>query len=157
MINNSTIYSRVVPGGSSYFARWNNPDVAKVFGSYEGGYFRIMNSTICRMMAKKDFANNIPKNSAYEYGLENCVFYDVYRLQKLKYGATNTTKKETNTTWGVSKSVDGTDKKEFATEENPGFTDENLNAILDFSQPNGGVNFKATGTLSSTIGDPRWL
>ena len=28
---------------------------------------------------------------------------------------------------------------------------------LDLTKENGGVNFKAKGAISSTIGDPRWL
>ena len=61
-----------------------------------------------------------------------------------------------NTIWGVFNSVDGTDKKEIATEENMGFTDENIFKAMDLNAENGGVNFTATGTISSTIGDPRW-
>ena len=38
-----------------------------------------------------------------------------------------------------------------------GFTYENIFKAMDLTQPNGGVNFTATGTISSTIGDPRWL
>jgi hypothetical protein len=53
--------------------------------------------------------------------------------------------------------VDSTDKSKWATEEDPGFVSlDDATKELDFTQPNGGVNFKATGTISATIGDPRW-
>ncbi len=156
---NSTIFNRCKGsdmGDKNYFIRFTNQDISKVFGTYEG-VLDIKNSTLSRMMTKKDFGNNMPNKNGWVYTFENTIFHDVYRLQKVKRGGTNASKKETNAIWGVTKSVDSTDKNEFATVEDPGFTEENLNAILDFSKPNGGVNFKATGTLSSTIGDPRWL
>jgi hypothetical protein len=63
----------------------------------------------------------------------------------------------TNTIWGVKNSVDSTDKSKWATEEEPGFVSlEDATKELDFTQPNGGVNFKATGAISANIGDPRW-
>ena len=158
-ILNSTIFNRCKGSDMSnknYFIRFSNKDLSKVFNTYEG-VFDLKNCTVSRMVTKKDFANNMPNKTPWVYTFENSVFYDVYRLQKIKQGGTNASKKETNTTWGVTNSVDNTDKNEFATVEDPGFTDANLNAILDFSKPNGGVNFKATGTISSTIGDPRWL
>jgi hypothetical protein len=63
----------------------------------------------------------------------------------------------TNTIWGVKNSVDSTDKSKWATEEDPGFVSlDDATKELDFTQPNGGINLKATGTISATIGDPRW-
>jgi hypothetical protein len=61
-----------------------------------------------------------------------------------------------NTVWGVGSSVDGTDKGKLATEEDAGFAEAETKKELDFTQPNFGLNFKATGAISSTIGDPRW-
>ena len=61
-----------------------------------------------------------------------------------------------NTVWGVGSSVDGTDKGKLATEEDAGFVEAETKKELDFTQPNFGLNFKATGAISSTIGDPRW-
>jgi hypothetical protein len=53
--------------------------------------------------------------------------------------------------------LDSTDKTKWVTEEDPGFTTEMMEKELDFTQPNYGLNFTATGPISSTIGDPRWL
>ena len=49
-----------------------------------------------------------------------------------------------------------TDKGKLATEEDAGFAEAETKKELDFTQPNFGLNFKATGAISSTIGDPRW-
>ena len=62
----------------------------------------------------------------------------------------------TNTIWGDNVEIDSTDKSKWATEENPSFSG-NVTQVLDLTQPNGGVNFKANGPISSTVGDPRWL
>ena len=60
-----------------------------------------------------------------------------------------------NTIWGVKNSVDATDKTRCATEEDPMFEGDVLQP-LDLTKENGGVNFKARGVISSTVGDPRW-
>ena len=157
MILNSTIYN-IWPSdtikNSAYFIRFSNQDISKWYGSYNG-VFDIKNSTLVRTTPNKDFGNNIANKAQYVITFENSNFWDCYRLQKVKRGGTYVWKN--NTIWGVINSVDSTDKKEIATEENMGFTDENIFKVLDFTQPNGGVNFTATGTISSTIGDPRWL
>lgn len=43
----------------------------------------------------------------------------------------------------------------FTVLEDPGFDLSKIHE-LDFLQPNGGVSFKANGTISSQGGDPRW-
>ena len=152
---NSTIWNRAESvKDKNYFIRFANQSIDKAVGSYNG-VFEIKNSTLVRMMPSKDFGNNIANKSAYVITFENTNFWDCYRLQKVKRGGTYVWKN--NTIWGVTKSVDGTDKKEIATEENMGFTDDNIFKVMDLTQPNGGVNFTATGTISATIGDPRWL
>ena len=153
---NSTIWnSGNVSKDKAYFIRMANQSaIEKAWGSYNG-VFEIKNSTLVRTVPNKDFGNNMPNKSAYVITFENSNFWDCYRLQKVKRGGTYVWKN--NTIWGVTKSVDGTDKKEIATEENMGFTDDNIFKVMDLTQPNGGVNFTATGTISSTIGDPRWL
>lgn len=157
MILNSTIYN-IWPSDTlkdtGYFIRFSNQDISKFYGSYNG-CFDIKNSTLVRCVPRKDFGNNIANKTQYVITFENTNFWDCYRLQKVKRGGTYVWKN--NTIWGVFNSVDSTDKQEIATEENMGFTDENIFKVLDLTQPNGGVNFTATGTISSTIGDPRWL
>ena len=151
---NSTIWNRQ-PGSAvsdkNYFIRFANQSIDKCFGSYNG-VFEIKNSTLVRMMHKKDFGNNIANKPAYVITFENSVFHDCYRLQKVKRGGTLVM--SGNTIQGITKSVDSTDKKEFATESDHGFDESAIdNAILNFAAENGGVNFTpATGN-----GDPRWL
>ena len=154
---NSTVWNRYESAtlkDKNYFIRFANQSIDKAVGSYNG-VFDIKNSTLVRMVPRKDFGNNIANKTQYVITFENTNFWDCYRLQKVKRGGTYVWKN--NTIWGVFNSVDSTDKKEIATEENMGFTDDNIFKAMDLTQPNGGVNFKATGTISSTIGDPRWL
>ena len=154
---NSTIWNRSESAtlkDKNYFIRFANQSIDKAVGSYNG-VFEIKNSTLVRMVPRKDFGNNIANKAQYVITFENTNFWDCYRLQKVKRGGTYVWKN--NTIWGVFNSVDSTDKKEIATEEDMGFTDENIFKVMDLTAENGGVNFKATGTISSTIGDPRWL
>ena len=154
---NSTIWNRSESAtlkDKNYFIRFANQSIDKAVGSYNG-VFEIKNSTLVRMVPRKDFGNNIANKPQYVITFENTNFWDCYRLQKVKRGGTYVWKN--NTIWGVFNSVDSTDKKEIATEEDMGFTDENIFKVMDLTAENGGVNFKATGTISSTIGDPRWL
>jgi len=156
IVVNSTIYNRYDPSkmkDKAYFIRFANQGIDKVFGSYNGT-FDIKNSTICRMTPNKDFGNNIANKPAYVITFAESIFYDTYRLQKVKRGGTYVWAK--NYIWGVTKSVDGTDKSEIAIEADPGFTTANLDKALDFSQPNGGVNFTPSGAAAEA-GDPRWI
>ncbi len=151
---NSTIWNRQpgsAVGDKNYFIRFANQSIDKCFGSYNG-VFEIKNSTLVRMMHKKDFGNNIANKAAYVITFENSVFHDCYRLQKVKRGGTLVM--SGNTIQGITKSVDSTDKKEFATESDHGFDETAIdNAILDLTAENGGVNF----TPLTGNGDPRWL
>ena len=108
-------------------------------------------------MTGKDFANNMPQQKKYVINVNNNVFYDTWRIQKInKGGCTVNCDMTTNAIQGVTNPVDGTDLKSWATEEPIGFDDAACLKELDFSQPDFGINFKATGAISSTIGDPRW-
>ena len=152
---NSTIYNACPADQtktSAYFIRFSNGDIAKAFG-LNGGKFNIQNCTLSRVWPNKDFGNNVGTKNYYTCTFENTIFYDVRLLQKVlsrgcAFSCTN------NTIWGVTAAVDGTDKsKGYAAVADPGFTDDNVFKELDFSQPNGGVNFKPT----TGNGDPRWL
>ena len=152
---NSTICN-VIPAASmktsAYFIRFSNGDIAKAFGS-NGGKFVIENSTLSRVWPGKDFGNNVGTKNYYTCSFKNSVFYDVTLLQKvLSRGCVVDV--ANNTIEGVTKAVDNTDKsKGYASEAQHGFTEENIFKELDFSQPNGGLNF----TPTTGNGDPRWL
>ncbi len=68
---------------------------------------------------------------------------------------TKNVNKETNTIFGVKNAVDSTDGSKYATEEDPQFVGP-IDQPWDLTKEDGGVNFKANGAISSTIGDPRW-
>ena len=136
--------------------RFNGNDLSKVWDSAYGSA-TFENCTISQIMTNKEFANNTPNKKEYTITFNNNVCYDCWRLQKFIQG--NNTKvvdKTTNAIWGVTNPVDGTDKDKYATEEEFAFVGDHTQ-ILDLNAENGGVNFKATGAISSTVGDPRWL
>ena len=92
--------------------------------------------------------------------------YHCARLQKFLQGnCTIINSKDKNVSYTTITTGDGArfnNDFNFVTEEDAyGYAD--VDAIkawlkpLDLTQDNGGVNFKAKGAISSTIGDPRWL
>lgn len=156
-ISNSTIYN-IVDNSKNYFVRFNNKDIDRVF-SEAAGTFNMNNTTLCRVFSNKNFADRTPTVKTYVISFKNNVMVDEFRIQKLIQGGctTDAVAKSTNTIWGINTTIDGTDKDKWATEENPGFTIDELNKPLDFTQANFGLNLKPTGAISSTVGDPRWL
>ena len=157
-LKNSTFYN-IKKNSKNRFVRWSNKDIKRVVPTaLNDGSFTMSDCTISKIMTDKEFGNNTPNTKEYVISFNRVVTYDVWRLQKFIQGnCTWNVDMTTNTVWGVSQSVDGTDKGKIATEEDPGFTEEMVTKELDLTQPNGGVNFKATGAISSTIGDPRWF
>lgn len=158
---NSTFYN-IKSNSKNRFIRFNNKDLYRAFSSSrdanDNGTATITNCTFIRCMDGKEFGNNTPNRNNYVITFQNNICHDVYRLQKFIQSNCDTegVDKATNTIWGVKNSIDNTDKTKWATEEDAGFDVTNL-PELDLTKENGGVNFKATGAISSTIGDPRWL
>lgn len=151
-IANSTLYN-IWPSETikdkGYFLRFANSDISKWSGS-TAGQFEIKNSTIVRLSPRKQFGNNMGKTNQYTNRFVNSIFWDCWRLNKVKNGS-SVQVMENNTIWGVFQATNG--DASYAKEENPGFTDDNIFKVLDFTQPNGGVNF----TPTTGNGDPRWL
>ena len=107
-------------------------------------------------MNDKEFGNNTPNRNEYTITFNNNICYDVFRLQKfIQSNCTKNVDMTTNTIWGVKNPADDTDKSKYAPEEDPQFVGP-TDQPWDLSKADGGVNFKATGVISSTIGDPRW-
>lgn len=160
-IKNSTIYN-LKDNSKNRMIRFQSNQLGRVFDSQYGGA-TLTNNTFIKVMSDKEFANNTPNRAEYSITFLNNICYDCWRLQKFMQGNNPLTIDITkNTVWGLKNAVDATDKTRCATEENAfGYgTVEELNAALkelDLTKPNGGVNFKASGAISSTIGDPRWL
>lgn len=152
---NSTIYNVYDPAAmssSAYFIQFGyQKGFTKTYGS-SNGVFNIQNCTLNRMVPNKDFGNRVGYEGSMTF--TDNVFYDTRLIQKvLGRGGAKTT--NNNIMWCPTKGVDGTDKQNYVIEQDPGFTADNLNKALDFSQPNGGVDF--TPAAGITAGDPRWL
>lgn len=160
-IKNSTIYN-LKDNGKNRMIRFLSNQLGRCFDS-QYGTATLTNNTFVKVMSNKEFANNTPNRAEYSITFQNNICYDCWRLQKFMQGNNPLTIDITkNTIWGLKNPVDATDKKRCATEENAfGYsTVEELNAALkelDLTKPNGGVNFKSSAPISSTIGDPRWL
>ena len=154
-IKESTIYN-IKSNNKNRMFRFNNKDVDRVFPTPDGSC-TMENNTFIRVMDGKEFGNNTPNRAEYVITYSNNIFYDCWRLQKFIQGnCTVNGSKEQNTIQGVLNAVDATDKAKWATEEEIGISADETLKELDFSQPNFGINFKATGAISSNIGDPRW-
>jgi hypothetical protein len=156
-VKNSTFYNIASNNGKNRMFRCNNNTPSRTFATDNSSY-TMENCTMIRTFDNKEFANNTPNKTACTITFNNNICYDTWRLQKFIQGScTKNVDMTTNTIWGVKNSVDGTDKSKWATEEDPGFVSlDDATKELDFTQTNGGVNFKATGAISATIGDPRW-
>lgn len=154
-IKNSTIYNTVSNSKNRMF-RFNNKDLDRVFPTPDGSC-TMTDNTFIRVYDKKEFGNNTPNRKEYVITYDNNIFYDCFRLQKFMQGnCTLDYHQDKNTVWGDESTVDGTDKGKLATEENPGFVKDDTKKELDFTKSNYGINFAASGSISSTIGDPRW-
>ena len=128
--------------------RFNNKDLDHAFPT-AGGSCTMMDNTFIRVYDKKEFGNNTPNNNKYVITYDNNIFYDCFRLQKFIQGNCKLEYHQNlNTVWSVGSSVDGTDKGKLATGENAGFAEAETKKELDFTQPNFGLNFKATGAIS---------
>ena len=158
-LRNNTIYN-LKENSKNRVIRFNNNTLSRVFPT-DDGTATIENNTIYKVFTGKEFGNNTPNKAQYVITFNNNVLQDVYRLTKFIQGnCTKNINLTTNTLWAEVESVvnDGNNSKapDYATEENPMFVGP-VDQELDLTQPNGGVNFKARGTISSTVGDPRWL
>ncbi|MBR5820513.1 MAG: DUF4957 domain-containing protein [Alistipes sp.] len=155
-LSNSTIYNVYDPAAmssSAYFIQFGyQKGFAKAFGT-ANGIFSIQNCTLNRMTPNKDFGNRVGYEGTSAF--QNTIFYDTYNIHKvLSRGCTKVL--GGNILFCPTKGVAGDDSKNgYGEVLDPGFTTENLNKVLDFSQPNGGVNFAPVAGV--TAGDPRWL
>ncbi len=153
-VKNSTLYN-IRSNGKNRMIRFLSNQLGKVFDSQYGGA-TFENCTISKIMDNKEFGNNTPNRAEYTITFNNNICYDCWRLQKFIQGNnTKNVNKETNTIFGVKNAVDSTDGSKYATEEDPQFVGP-IDQPWDLTKEDGGVNFKANGAISSTIGDPRW-
>ena len=153
-IKNSTLYN-LKDNSKNRVIRFLSNKMSRVYTT-DTGSATIENCTFSKTFTDKEFANNTPNHAAYTITFNNNICYDTWRLQKFIQGnCTLNVNPSTNTIWGIKNPVDATDLTRCATEEDPLFEGDVLQP-LDLTKPNGGVNFKAKGSISSGIGDPRW-
>lgn len=162
-IKNSTLYN-VKSNAKNRVIRFMSNAMTRIYTTANGSA-TIENCTFSKTFTNKEFANNTPNAKEYPITFNNNICYDVFRLSKFIQGNNVENGKvnlATNTIWGVTTGdgvatgeVDATDKARCATEEDPQFEGDVLQ-VLDLTKPNGGVNFKARGAISSKVGDPRW-
>ena len=163
-IKNSTIYN-IKSNAKNRMIRFNRNNFTTMFDSATGSA-TLTDNTFIMTFSDKEFANNTPNNAAYTITFNNNVLYHCARLQKFLQGnCTIINSKDKNVSYTTITTGDGArfnNDFNFVTEEDAyGYAD--VDAIkawlkpLDLTQDNGGVNFKAKGAISSTIGDPRWL
>ncbi len=158
-IKESTIYN-LKDNAKNRMIRFLNKSFAKTFDS-SAGSATLTNNTFIKTMSDKEFANNTPNAADYTITFNGNVLYICARLAKFIQGS-NTVICDVNKNTSYTlpeKTGDGArfaNDFKYCTEEDPGFTEADLKE-LDLNAPNGGLNLKAKGTISSTIGDPRWL
>ena len=128
----------------------------KLFGNaYEkSGRTTIESNTWIKCMSGKAFGNQMVSNGVMTFSMNGNIFYDTYQVYKAIGNCTKEINQEKNTIYGITKPVDSSDKN-YSTEEDPDFEGPFLQE-LDLTKPNGGINLKPRGVISSTIGDPRW-
>lgn len=164
-IKNSTFFN-LVANKNAYFIRYSNASNSqpkKLFGNGNATITHTWSDcTFYKTFTGKDFANNTTQQNVATYYMDRCVFYDVFRLYQ--YLHNNCTRYCNNCTMHYDEaspqSNDTGGRKDtngnpFTVLEDPGFDLSKIHE-LDFLQPNGGVSFKANGTISSQGGDPRW-
>lgn len=158
-IRNSTIMN-LEDNGNAYFIRLanaSNAQAQKIWGTGNKNSLSFENLTVIKVMSNKNFADRyVNSASVCDMSIKGCIFYDSWRIQKLIGNNAQSIQPTDNTIWGVTNPVDDTDKTRYATEEDPLFAGSPVQE-LDLTKPNGGLNLKPAGALSSTMGDPRWL
>lgn len=150
---------------SAYFIRFkneSNASITKAYGKAYTGLFSMDHCTLVRCTANGQFGNQCWK-SGETISWRNCIFYDTRYLQKLVRNLSVNFTNAENVIWGITNTVDNTDKERFATEEDPQFACGEISADIlegyDFSKKNGGFNLEPTNGMAASLkyGDPRWF
>lgn len=163
-IENSTLFN--TKEHSAYFLRYannSNAQAVKAFGAKDASYSTITtdfkNTTFCRMFSGGKWWNNTSGNGQLTT-IDHCIFYKMSPGQ-IPRRITGQTKTYKFNFW----QGDGTDYTNKDTYGNPfaayyeTIFDNTFEQSLDFSQPNGGVNFapQEIEVVKNKGGDPRWL
>lgn len=168
-VENSTIYN-IQKNSKNRMLRWNGNNRSHHFVGDVAVSITFNNVTLSQVMTAKEFANGTWNNKDWAtITFTNNVYRDCFRvLNKMNVrGCANVVTNNLGWCSGVDESGDAEGSKgddESTIEELGGdaavkwtsFTfGGNVNAQLDLTKENGGVNFKASAA-SATQGDPRW-
>lgn len=168
-LENSTIYN-IVDNDKACFIRYSvsasNSNPEKVWGNMTAEYcnetwtFRKM--TFSKTYTGWRFVNNCVENNFLTLNVDHSIFNDVAQLYRMNYGSRTY---RFNFLWSPRESDFDRNKQmkdsggaTFAAEYDPQFLGD-VTQELDFSQPNGGVNFTPSEytIVENRGGDPRWL
>jgi hypothetical protein len=177
-IEKSTIYN-IADNSSACFIRYgneSNSNPEKVFGNISAEYnshtWTFTRSTLAKCYYSDEthsgwrFCNNVRVSSAFTLNIDHTIFYNCAQLYRMNGGSKTF---RFNFFWNDGEddksrnnSIKDSGNAPFAFECDPGFGGDNVGQIakeLDFSQPNGGVNFTPTmyDIIANRGGDPRWL
>jgi hypothetical protein len=166
-IDHSTIFN-TLDNGSAYWLRYNNSSNSqqvKVFGNttsaHSSGSVSLLYTTFSKTFSKQRMANNNNANGMTTT-VSHCIFYDVRGISKLACIGVKSFSFNFYYAFTSPETSDATQKdnssKPFASVYDPQFVGDVLQS-LDFSQPNGGVNFtpQEREVIVNSGGDPRWL
>lgn len=167
--SNSTFYNTT--DCSAYFMRYSNSsssNVVKVFGNVNSEFascsITFSKCTFSKTYNKGQFSNNFNGN-AMTVNVDRCIFYDCYQVARRTFDLSGATKTYKFNFWFAVTNPDvaeanrkDTGGAPFASVYDPQFIGD-ITKSLDFTQPNGGVNFKPGEfqIITNNGGDPRWL
>ena len=184
LIEKSTIYN-IADNSSACFIRYGNesnsqPD--KVFGNISASYashsWTFTRSTLAKCYYSDEthsgwrFCNNVLVSSATTYtftlNIDHTIFYNCAQLYRFNNSSAARTFRfnffwnDGNDDKNRNNSMKDSGNAPFASEYDPMFGGDNAGQIakeLDFSLPNGGVNFTPSEyeIVTNQGGDPRWL
>jgi hypothetical protein len=169
-IENSTLFNTVDCG--AYFMRYNNSSNSnpiKIFGNtsslYSSTSITFSNVTLSKTYNKQQFGNNF-NGTGLTVNVSRCIFYDCYEPVRRVFslGASKTYKfnfwySVTNPTQNSTEPIlKDNSSAPFARVLDPKFKGDITNS-LDFTQPNGGVDFTPGEyeIITNLGGDPRWI
>ena len=176
-IERSTIYN-IADNGSACFIRYQNESNStpeKVFGTLSAEYnshkWVFTRSTLAKCYYDYStnsgwrFSNNVRVSVNFTVNIDHTIFYNCAQLYRMTSDKNSSRTYRFNFFWNNGQddknrnnSAKDSGNAPFASEYDPGFGGQELKE-LDFSQPNGGVNFTPTEyeIVTNRGGDPRWL
>ncbi|MBR1401890.1 MAG: DUF4957 domain-containing protein [Prevotella sp.] len=168
VIENSTIYN-IVDNDQACFARYavsdSNTQPEKVFGNTTAAMnstsWKISKTTFSKTYTGWRWVNNV-SGTGRTMTIDHSLFYDVSQLYRVNSG---TRTYRFNVLWSPredditrNSSMGDSGGATFAAIYDPKFQGD-VTQELDFSKPNGGVDFTPTEpqVIANGVGDPRWL